>query len=128
MASPQAVGLRNIRSFRQLQEGVITSQKGVSVLPPRIVTANGVALDQRLRPDGVAFRQIQNCGTVPVKYLIDNENNCTAENFHGILAACTAVDDGLGSVLQFSITADRVSILGVGGNPRVAILEAVVDV
>ena len=120
--SPQAVGLRTKRSERSLLEGFITSQKGTVVLPPNIVIANGVCVTKR---QGVAFRQIQNCGTTVVKYLIDNANLCTALNFHGILAAGSAVDDGLGSILQFNINGDRISILGVGGDPRVCVLEAI---
>jgi len=73
----------------------------------------------------MAFRVIQNCGTVPVKFLVDNVNNATALNFHGVLAACTAIDDGTGSVQSFGITGDRVSIFGVGGNPRVCIFEGI---
>ena len=125
MSSPQAVGLRSRRSDRQLLEAAVQSQRGAQVLGPRIVTANGVCCDER--QGGVLLRQIQNCSIVPVKYLIDNDNNCTADNFHGILAACSAVDDGLGSVLQMSITSQRISILGVGGNPRVSVLEIITD-
>lgn len=125
MSSPQAVGLRSRRSDRQLLEAAVQSQRGIQVLGPRIVTANGVCCDER--QGGVVLRQIQNCSIVPVKYLIDNDNNCDANNFHGILAACSAVDDGLGSVLQMSITSQRISIFGVGGNPRVSVLEIITD-
>ncbi len=120
--SPQAVGLRSVRSSRSLLEGFITSQKGTSIKGPRLVTAAGVVAD---KATGVAFRQIQNCGIVPVKYLIDNNALCTANNFHGVLAAGSAVDDGLGSVLQFNITGDRISVFVDSGAVRVCVLECI---
>lgn len=119
--SPQAK-LPTRRDAHTLLLDAVSTQKGVVVLPPRIVAANGTALEKKNRR--MAFRTIQNCGIVPVKFLVDNVNDATALNFHGILAACSAEDDGLGSVQPFGITGDRVSILGVGGNPRVCIYEA----
>ena len=120
-ASPQAM-VPTRRDARSLLLDAISTQPGVVVLPPRIVAANGVALERKKRR--MAFRVIQNCGTVPVKFLDDNENLATAINFHGILAACSAEDDGLGSVQAFGISGNQVSIIGVGGTPRVCIYEA----
>lgn len=115
-SSPQSKVLNGIRSTRVLLEAQVSTQNGVVLQPPRIVTANGEALP---RAPKAAFRIIQNCGIVPVKYLCDPENSCTADMFHGILAPGNAVDDGLGSLINFTITGERVTILGVGGNPRV---------
>jgi len=109
------------RSALQLLEAAVQSQPELVVLPPLLLTANGQALEART---GSAFRILQNCGTVPVKFLVDPENSPTADTFHGILAACSAVDDGLGSIVNFSQIPRRVSILGVGGNPRVCVWEA----
>lgn len=97
-------------------EALVNPSIASGVAGPNLIVANGVAL---LKQSKTLFRQIQNCGTVPVKYLVDNDNLCTDQNFHGILAACTAQDDGLGSIINFSKVMDRVTILGVGGNPRV---------
>lgn len=113
--SPQAQ-LPTKRSNRQLAEALVYPSLGSGVAGPNLITANGVAL---LKQSKTLFRQIQNCGTVPVKYLVDNDNLATDLNFHGILAACTAVDDGLGSIIDFSKVTDRVSIIGVGGTARV---------
>lgn len=122
LESPQAVGIRNVRSGHQLLRDAITSQRGTTVLGPNIVTAAGQVFS---RKRGVAWREMQNCGIVPVKYLIDNNADCTANNFHGILAAGTAVDDGLGSIRQFNITGDRVTVFVDSGNLRVCTLEVV---
>lgn len=115
-SSPQATGIPNRPSARHLVERLSTTMESSGVLGPNLITANGQALPRQKK---TLFRQIQNCGTVPVKYLIDNDNDCTALNFHGVLAACTAEDDGLGSILNLSKVSDRVTIIGVGGTPRV---------
>lgn len=119
--TPQAA-VPERRSSTSLRLAQVATQPGVKILGPRIVSANGQALEKRAFG---AFRQLQNCGTLPVKYLVSNTGDCAADTFHGILAACTAVDDGLGSVVQFGITGDRVTIFGVGGNPRVAVFEGI---
>ncbi len=116
--SPQAK-LPTRLSDRDLLKRITQPLQSSAVQGPNLIEANGVAL---LPAKGTLCRQLQNCGTVPVKYLIDNQNDCTAANFHGILAACTATDDGLGSIVDFSKVTDRVTILGVGGTPRVCSL------
>ena len=123
--SPQAVGLRTKRSARQLIEAAVSSGRGNEVLGPNIVVANGVACPKR--NSGVVLRQLQNCGSTVVKYLIDNNKLCDANNFHGILAGGAAADDGLGSVWSFNGSADRISIYATTGAPRVAVLEIIVD-
>lgn len=122
-ASPQAAVPDRRDTFRLAQDQIMT-QKGVVVFPPALITANGTALQKRNK---MAFRVIQNCGILPVKFLVSNTEGevPTADMFHGILAACTALDDGTGSLQSFGITGDRVAILGVGGNPRVCVFEGV---
>ena len=53
-----------------------------------------------------AFLLIQNVGTTPVFYRLANfasgAGACTTTNYTGILAACTADEDGTGGVISFS--------------------------
>jgi hypothetical protein len=122
--SPQSKIVSRIRTNHKLLEAAVQTQPDVKVLSPGLIITNGEALPNNQK---AAFRQIQNCGTVAVKYLIDNENNCTEQNFHGILAGGNAVDDGLGSVANFNITSRRVSIYAVGGvAPRVVTFVGIV--
>ena len=116
--TPQAAVQERRDSFSLLRAAV-TTQPGTVVKGPRIVTANGEALP---KVRYAAFRQLQNCGILPVKYLVADTGDCSADNFHGILAACTAVDDGLGSVVQFGITGERVTLFSTGAI-RVAVFE-----
>lgn len=112
----------SVRSNNNLLRDLVSGPR-VFVKGPRIISANGEALPQQKRP---AFRKIQNCGTVAVKFLIDNANNCTELNFHGILAPGSAQDDGFGAQGDFSQFDGRVSIYGVGGGtPRVCVIEGV---
>ena len=120
--SPQSSSVRYVRSGHQLLRDALVSQKGVSIKGPRLVTAAGEVFKKQ---NGVSWREMQNCGIVPVKYLIDNNADCTSLNLHGILAAGNAVDDGLGSIRQFNITGDRVTIFVDSGSPRVSTLEVI---
>lgn len=119
--SPQA-NLPTKRSDRQLLEILSTPQPSSGVLPHNIVTANGEALPRQF---GTVFRQIQNCGTTPVKYYVSNTVDCAAGIFHGILAGCVAEDDGTGGATNFDRLTQRVTILGVGGAPRVAVFVGI---
>jgi len=102
---------------RQLLQRITQPLVSTGVLGPNIISADGEALPAQ---KATVFRVIQNCGTVAVKYLVDNDNLCTEANFHGILAACSAQDDGLGSIVDFSKVTDRITIKGVGStSPRV---------
>ena len=53
-----------------------------------------------------AFLLIQNVGTTPVFYRLANfasgAGACSTTNYTGILAACTADEDGTGGVISFS--------------------------
>ena len=127
MSSPQAVGLFNKRSSRHLLEAAVTSQRGATVSGKILLNADGEVFAQVKPPLGVAYRHIQNRGTTAVKYLIDNVNDCTEQNFHGILAGGSALDDGLGSVMTWGITADRITIFGVAGaTPNIVAIEVTV--
>lgn len=108
------------RDQLSLLRAAVTTQPGVVVLPPNIVTVNGQALAKK---PYCAFRQLQNCGTNAVKFLVDNVNDCTENNFHGILAGGSAQDDGLGSVVNFGVTGDRVTIFSTAGSHRVCVFE-----
>jgi len=120
ITSPQA-DIAERRDNYRLMLDLLVSNKGVVVAPPLIVTANGQAC---ARKEKISFRVIQNCGTLPVKFLVDDVATApTTDMFHGILAACTTVDDGTGGSQSFGLTGNRVTILGVGGNPRVCIFE-----
>lgn len=116
LPTPQAK-LPTRATDRELLQRLSQPMVSTGVLGPALIIADGVALPAQ---KATLFRTIQNCGTVAVKYLVDNDNLCTDLNFHGILAACTAEDDGLGSIVDFSKVTDRVSIKGVGSTtPRV---------
>ena len=121
ITSPQAAVTQH-RDAYTLALDAVTTSRNIVVRPPKIVAANGEVLDKQFR---AAFRQIQNCGTNAVKFLVDNVANCTEENFHGILAACTSTDDGLGSIANFGKTGDRVTIFSTSGTHRVCVFEAI---
>jgi hypothetical protein len=114
--SPQA-GLPNKRSDRQLLEALSTPLVSTGILPVNLIVVAGEALPKQ---NGTAFRVLQNCGTVPVKFLIDNENNCTRDNFHGILSAGVAQDDGMGGIINFDKVGDRITVFVDSGSVRVA--------
>lgn len=73
--------------------------------------------------DNVAFRQIQNCGTVPVKVMVNDA--ASAALFCGVLAACAAQDDGTGGVMDCSKFRGSISIIGIGAVARVAWIKSV---
>ena len=119
--SPQAKVPSGQRSNHDLLLAQVSTQPNVRVQPPLIVEADGEVFPKRRH---VAFRLIQNCGLTAVKFLVDDVNDCTEENFHGILAAGSAVDDGLGSVYSFPIVGSRITVFGVaGGAIKVALFE-----
>lgn len=66
--------------------------------------------------------QIQNCGTTPIKYMLNN--TCSADVFHGVLAAGTAEDDGLGGILNLNLDRGiRIISLFHGAAYRAAVLK-----
>ena len=119
-ASPQST-VPNRRSVSALDG--ISTQPDLRVQGPRIISANGIAFDKTKRS---AFRVLQNVGVTAVKYLVDDNGLASELNFHGILAAGSAEDDGLGSVVNFSVASHRVSVFGVGGGAiKLATFEGV---
>jgi hypothetical protein len=110
-----------IRNQRQLLELLAKSQQ-YTIDPPNVVVANGVALADK---PNLFIRTLQNCGTIPVKWIVGSTVNPTSNSFHGVLAACTDIDDGSSSILDLSSIKGDVRILGVGGSPRVATFQAV---
>ena len=103
--SPQAI-LPTFTTFDQNIRGMVRAQN-LDVRPPNILTAAGA--EQAFANDNdVALRVLQNCGTVPVYVCIGD--TASAVNFHYILAACSATDDGLGSVMDCSKYKGAVSI------------------
>lgn len=103
-------------------KGLIAA-RDLIVEPPRIVAANdGVAVDAFIAEDGGALRVLQNCCIYPIKYAVDTD--VAAESFHGILAGCTAQDDGLGSVVDLSRFKGRISVMATGGALRACTFNA----
>lgn len=70
----------------------------------------------------VLMREVRNMGTVPVMYAINNTNVAT-NSLHGVLAAGTAIRDGLGGVRDFSAVPFPITFRTATGNADVSILE-----
>jgi len=66
-------------------------------------------------------RIIQNCGTNSVKLLYADSGHATAAQFHQVLRAGTAQDDGNGGVVQVIVSARVTAIGGDGNAVRLAI-------
>lgn len=115
MDTPQA----KVKSMPALADFVMASvacDESLNVDPPRLVTADGEVFDN----SPAALRFIQNCGTNGVKYLVSIDEDCAEDLFHGILPGGVDQDDGKGGQLNCSRFKGRITILGVGGSPRVA--------
>lgn len=87
---------------------------------PRIVTAAGVALEDRKE---IALRMLQNVGTNAVLILVTAADpdtgaipNPTLLNYHFSLAAGTAADDGLGGTIDLSRVRGIITAAGADGN------------
>jgi len=61
----------------------------------------------------LATIEIQNNGAFPVKWAVNSV--VSANSYNGILAACSAVEDGLGSIRRFVGLKGYVSVMSVGG-------------
>jgi hypothetical protein len=135
MQSPQAV-LPETRTWPQYLRDAVRAQKLI-VDPARIISEAGIAFEKE---DDVAIRTLQNLGDTPVYYLIvesvddgnmnpaDEASNPSANNNHGVLAACAITDDGLGTLLDLSRFVGKVlvaAVSGVGsGNIKLATFQA----
>jgi len=106
---PETLGLRDILvgATRRVPIDLV-------VLPSKLMVANGEALKSNRQRDFICY--IHNLGTNAIKYLIDDANNCSADNFHDILAGGSVVDDGTGGQVQILVK-NRVTIFGADGNP-----------
>lgn len=72
--------------------------------------------------DRVLFRQVQNMGTVPVMYAI-NSTNVLTNSLHGVIAAGTAIRDGLGGRVDLSAFPYPISFRTASGNADIAVIE-----
>lgn len=120
-ATPQA----QIKSFRApgaFLKGAIDA-RDLDVREPNIVEANdGVSTLVFEDEPHVGIRYLQNCCAFPVKYAINQP--VTADSFHGILAACDATDDGLGSPVDLTRFRGAIYAMATGGAMRVATVIA----
>jgi hypothetical protein len=70
-----------------------------------------------------AFLLIQNVGTTPVFYRLANfasgAGACSTTNYTGILAACTADEDGTGGVISFAGYTGGISFVVASGTGKV---------
>lgn len=97
------------------------------VQPVQIVAADNAATEIFNRvtstTDNRAHKiQVQNCGTNAIKYRLNG--TCSAAEFHGVLAAGTAEDDGLGGILNLNLDRGITTIsLFHGAAYRAAVLK-----
>lgn len=109
-------------------------------LPPLLLTtaanAKGVVLHPRSHvaphiPTGRVVRKawIQNCGTVAIKYKINDENPSSgapgANDFHGVIPGGASDDDGIGGQTEFDLTKiliDNIVIFNTGSAIRAAVI------
>jgi len=80
-----------------------------------IATAGGKDLECFPQAPKDYVRIIQNCGTNAVKLLYSNSGQASAAQFHQILTACSAQDDGTGGNVRV-ICSDKVTAIGADGN------------
>ena len=119
MSYPQA-NVPSLRSSWQLLNDLVSAQD-LLIHPPRILIANGEAFPKN---KDMVLRSLQNLGTdVIYWYVAPAPDNASTVNFHGVLAAGDAEDDGKGGIVDLSRFQGRVSIYCTG-TPRVATFEA----
>ncbi len=119
--SPQAVGLPNMETAGELLRAMSGIERGLTTMPPRLIEASGLAFEKN---DSTVWKFLQNCGTNVVYWAAGvGAGDVSTTNFHGILAACTAQDDGLGSVVNLSRIPGPIYLYSVSGVMRVAVTE-----
>ena len=108
--SPQA----QLPQFRTAGDALAASTQvqRLNVDPPSIVTGNTVVKQLFADDPNVAYRSIQNVGTVPVNICVNTD--ATAAIAHFVLAAGTVGFDGLGSQLDLSVFRGRITAFGTG--------------
>lgn len=79
----------------------------------------------------VGKRFLQNCGITALKYKIIRSNisqdKVSTNDFHGVLAACAAQDDGLGSQIDLSNIRGSISVMVDSGTIRCCVMQAYVQ-
>lgn len=85
------------------------------------LTAGGAALECFPKANKDFVRIIQNCGTNAVKLLYADSGHASASQFHQILRAGSAQDDGNGGVVQVICSSRVTAIGGDGGAVRLAV-------
>lgn len=94
--------------------------KNVVVQPTKLVVADGQAIPETLNG---SLKFLQNCAVAPLLYKIGSAP-LSNDDFHGILAGCSAQDDGLGSVVNLSAFQQSIWVKAQTGTPRVCVILA----
>ena len=91
--------------------------EGITVDPPYLVSANAAAVQvfdkSELQGRKLNSLVIQNTGTQAIKYSI-NQSDCSAVLYHGVIAGGSGAGDGLGGVLSFDLTPQKVHLFAAG--------------
>ena len=85
-----------MRSPYQLMQALVMGQD-LFVQDPVILTAAGLILPSKRL---VSIRTLANIGTVAAMWRIGGTP--TTDSFHGVLGACSSVNDGYGSIVDLS--------------------------
>lgn len=121
MESPQSI-VPVTRTTDQYIRAQVLAQKLV-VAPARIVTVASTANTPILEAkNGVAKRSLHNVGTTVVVWKVGGVP--TVDDYHGVLAAGSAANDGLGSLQDLSDFKGDIYIISLTGAPRVCVFEA----
>ena len=104
------------RNSTQILKDLSTPQN-LLIDPSNLITADGIAL---LDDANVVIRGLQNVGTTAVRWVCDADNNPDINNFHGVLQAGDALDDGKGGSVDLSGYRGTIRIAAAAGSPRVA--------
>jgi hypothetical protein len=126
-ATPEVRTLVPIRSpldYMKISAGI--AGPGIQALPPLLKTTPGKAFQKLV--DGVVTRTIQNLGTTPMYYAVqDNQPAYTSAVFHGIVPPGTAADDGYGGIVDLSKYTQAVWVWTLTGTLRALCFAAVDD-
>ncbi len=97
-----------------------TLMLGKIYAPSLIIQATGAAYDLELDVSKTYVIILQNCGITNIKWSIDSTSQ--TDSFHGVMAACSVADDGLGGILTLPALSgkNRISLFSDGASKRVA--------
>jgi hypothetical protein len=70
----------------------------------------------------IIVRTLQNTGTVPLLYAI-NQSDVTTASYHGVIAPGSVARDGLGSIVDFSHIPYRVAVKTESSSTTVALVD-----